>query len=703
MNDTIQELAAEIEQDLAAVHWKVRRHEIGRIVRAGDGVAYLRGAPSVRYGELLQKSDGLTALAFDLRRDEVGVLFLDSSEQVGAGDELRATGRVASVTVGDELLSRVIDALGRPLDDGPPIRAAEYWPVEREAPGVIERQPVREPMHTGTKVIDTLLPLGRGQRELILGDRATGKTAIALDAILAQRDSDVVCVYAAIGQRKASIAETVGLLRKFDALKQTVVVVAEADSPAGQQYLAPFTACTIGEYFMHQGRHALVVFDDLTKHADAYRRISLLLNRPPGREAYPPDIFYLHARLLERATRLHDALGGGSLTALPIASTQAGNIASYIPTNLISITDGQIYLDTRLFNEGQRPAVDVGLSVSRVGSKAQPQLLRADQRSAAALLAIARAGDVCPLRRGTGAGNASTAGARPPPARGLEATSPGAAVGGTRGGNAVRDSPGRLGCDRGGRRRPIPRRIGPTPAAARPRSAENAGNRRPAGRRQPQAARRDARRGKSRFPEGGRQMTLEATQHRRRAVGTIHDIVGAMRAIAAGRIQGAQRALASSHHYEDVVLRAILSLARDAARLPLFPPQRQVTLLLVMTSEQPLCGTFNQGVLSLAERRLHELREKGETRVVVVGHRGARHWIARGLTPDVIESAATSVLGLHDMVKRLAVLVDQQFAAGSLGELRTIYNRYQSISQQVPTEQQILPIDLERLRPRVRP
>ncbi len=266
--------------------------------------------------------------------------------------------------------------LGRPLDEGPSLQSTDYWPVERAAPGVVDRQPVREPMHTGIKVIDALLPLGRGQRELILGDRATGKTAIALDAILAQKSTGVVCVYAAIGQRKASIVETISLLQQHDALSHTILVAADADSPAGQQYLAPYTACTIGEYFMRQGRHALVVFDDLTKHADSYRRISLLLNRPPGREAYPPDIFYLHARLLERATRLHDRLGGGSLTALPLASTQAGNIASYIPTNLISITDGQIYLESRLFNEGQRPAVDVGLSVSRVGGKAQPRLLR---------------------------------------------------------------------------------------------------------------------------------------------------------------------------------------------------------------------------------------------------------------------------------------------------------------------------------------
>jgi F-type H+/Na+-transporting ATPase subunit alpha len=304
------------------------------------------------------------------------VLFLDPSAHVSAGDELRATGRVASVTVGQELLGRVVDALGRPLDGGPPFRAPIYQPVEREAPGVIDRQPVREPMHTGIKVIDALLPLGRGQRELILGDRATGKTSLALDAFLAQRGTDVVCVYAAIGLRKTNVTEVVETLRTTGVLPQAVVVAADADSPPGQQYLAPYAACTIGESFMSQGRHVLVVYDSLTNHADAYRRIALLLGRPPGREAYPPDVFYLHARLLERATRLHDRKGGGSLTALPIVTTQAGNISAYIPTNVISITDGQLYLDNHLFNEGVRPAVDVGLSVSRVGGKAQPKVLR---------------------------------------------------------------------------------------------------------------------------------------------------------------------------------------------------------------------------------------------------------------------------------------------------------------------------------------
>jgi F-type H+/Na+-transporting ATPase subunit alpha len=376
MLEETKQLGEVLREHLRKVHWQVHRREVGSILRTGDGVAYVRGLPSLRYGELLERADGLTALAFDLRAHEIGVIFLDPAEHVSAGDDLRATGRVASVPVGHELLGRVIDALGRPLDGGAPIRAQHYLPVEREARGIIDRQPVLEPMHTGTKVIDALLPLGRGQRELILGDRATGKTSIALDAILAQRDTGVLCIYAAIGQRNASVAETIELLRQQDALRYTTVVVADADAPAGQQYLAPYSACSIGEYFMEQGKHVLLIYDDLTKHADAYRRISLLLGRPPGREAYPPDVFYLHSRLLERATRLHDRLGGGSLTALPIATTQAGNISSYIPTNLISITDGQIYLDSRLFNEGLRPAVDVGLSVSRVGGKAQPPGLR---------------------------------------------------------------------------------------------------------------------------------------------------------------------------------------------------------------------------------------------------------------------------------------------------------------------------------------
>jgi F-type H+/Na+-transporting ATPase subunit alpha len=376
MNERLEQLGSEVRASLDALHWQVRHYEVGQIVSVGDGVGRVRGAPSVHYGELMQRADGLTGLAFDIRPHDVGVLFLDPSEHVSAGDELRATGRVASVAVGEELLGRVVDALGRPLDGGAQIRSRVYQPVEREAPGVIDRQPVREPMHTGIKVIDALLPLGRGQRELILGDRATGKTSLALDAIIAQKGTEVLCVYAEIRLRKTNVTEVVETLRTTEVLAQTVVVAATADSPPGQQYVAPYAACTIGESFMRQGRHVLVVYDSLTNHADAYRRIALLLERPPGREAYPADVFYLHARLLERATRLHDRLGGGSLTALPIVATQAGNISAYIATNVISITDGQLYLDNHLFNEGVRPAVDVGLSVSRVGGKAQPKVLR---------------------------------------------------------------------------------------------------------------------------------------------------------------------------------------------------------------------------------------------------------------------------------------------------------------------------------------
>lgn len=367
---------AAVREELDRIQWDVQHYETGRVRRAGDGVAHVQGLPSARYGELVRTTNGFTGMIFDIRPDELGVLFLDPSDQVSAGDEVLSTGQVAKVAVGPELLGRVVDVLGRPLDGGPLIYATVYRPMEREAPGVAERLPVHEPLQTGTKLIDALLPIGRGQRELILGDRSTGKTALALDAILAQRDTGVICVYAALGQRKSTVAEVVAMLQAHGALAYTIVVSADAAAPPGQQYLAPYAACSIAEYFMEQGRHALIIYDSLTAHADVYRRVSLLFERPPGREAYPADVFYLHARLLERATRLRGDLSGGSLTALPIADTQGGSISAYIPTNLISITDGQIILDSHLFNEGIRPAIDVGLSVSRVGGKAQPPILR---------------------------------------------------------------------------------------------------------------------------------------------------------------------------------------------------------------------------------------------------------------------------------------------------------------------------------------
>ena len=345
--------------------------EVGVVAQVGEGVARVKGLPSVRADELLAFEGGLRGMAFNLDPDGVGVMMLDDSERLEAGDEVHPTGRILDVPVGEAMLGRVVDALGRPLDDRGPVRAAGRRPVEREAPAIMDRAPVDTPLQTGIKVIDALIPVGRGQRELILGDRQTGKTALAVDTIINQRDADVVCVYCAIGQRNAAVASVIADLREYGAMPYTAVVVASGDEPPGLQFVAPYAATTIAEYFMEQGQDVLIVYDDLTRHARAYRELSLLLRRPPGREAYPGDIFYIHSRMLERSTHLDEEHGGGSLTALPIIETEAQNISAYIPTNLISITDGQIFLSPPLFQKGILPAVDVGRSVSRVGGKAQ--------------------------------------------------------------------------------------------------------------------------------------------------------------------------------------------------------------------------------------------------------------------------------------------------------------------------------------------
>jgi len=348
-----------------------RRGEIGRVLSSGDGIARVAGLPGARSQELLAFAGGLMGIAFNVDEDEIGCVLLGDDAQVFAGDTARRTGETVRTAVGDALIGRVIDPLGNPLDNGPEIKAERHEPIEREAPSILSRSPVVEPLAMGIKSIDSMIPIGRGQRELIVGDRSTGKTTIAIDAIINQASSGVLCVYVAIGQRASSVARFVDALRSRDALRHTVVVVADADSPPGMKFIAPYAGCTISEFFMHQGRDTLVVYDDLTKHAQTYREISLLLRRPPGREAYPGDIFFIHSRLLERATQLDEPYGGGSQTALPIVETQAQNIAAYVPTNLISITDGQIYLSPSLFHSGFLPAVDIGLSVSRVGGKTQ--------------------------------------------------------------------------------------------------------------------------------------------------------------------------------------------------------------------------------------------------------------------------------------------------------------------------------------------
>jgi F-type H+-transporting ATPase subunit alpha len=381
LQDTLEGWLPSARTEIEHYRSAARIEQIGRIERIGDGIATLSGLPDARLDELLRFADGTLGYAVDLRPDEIGCVLLGTAERLFAGDRVQATGQVLEVPVGEALLGRVVDPLGRPLDGGPEIAAQRFDPVERPAPEIVERELVTQPLATGILVIDALFPLGRGQRELIVGDRATGKTAIAVDTIINQRRSDVICIYVAVGQKSSSVKQVIEAVRRHGAFERCMFVIAEPELPAGLQWLAPFAGFTMGEYFRDRGGDVLAVIDDLTKHAATHRELALLLRHPPGREAYPGDIFYVHARLLERAAKLNAAQGGGSLTALPIAETQAGNLSAYIPTNLISITDGQFYLDAKLFHEGQKPAVDVGRSVSRVGGKTQPPALREVSRS----------------------------------------------------------------------------------------------------------------------------------------------------------------------------------------------------------------------------------------------------------------------------------------------------------------------------------
>jgi len=362
---------------LASASPDLEPRETGVVTEVERGIARVVGLPNVRADEVLKFAGNRRGFAFNLDPDEIGCVLLDEGEAIQAGTRVERTGRVLDTPVGDTLLGRIIDPIGRPLDDRPAFTGLERVPCEREPPAIMERAPVSVPLQTGIKAVDALIPIGRGQRELILGDRQTGKTAVAVDTIVNQRDTDVVCIYCAIGQRSTSIARLVAGLREHDAMAHTVVLIGADDAPPGLQFIAPYAATTIGEYFMERGRDVLIVYDDLTSHARAYRHVSLMLRRPPGREAYPGDIFYVHSRLLERATRLREEAGGGSLTALPIIETEAQNVSAYIPTNLISITDGQIYLSPTLFRKGILPAIDVGKSVSRVGGKAQLPAYRA--------------------------------------------------------------------------------------------------------------------------------------------------------------------------------------------------------------------------------------------------------------------------------------------------------------------------------------
>ncbi|MCL4491564.1 MAG: F0F1 ATP synthase subunit alpha [Nitrospirae bacterium] len=376
MEIKVEEISDYLKKQITDFERRVDVSEVGVVTSVGDGIARIYGLDNCMSSELLEFPNGIYGMALNLEEDTVGAVLFGEDNLIKEGDVAKRTGRIMSVPAGEEMVGRVINAIGQPIDGKGPINAKGSRIVDVVAPGIVDRQPVREPLQTGIKAIDAMIPVGRGQRELIIGDRQTGKTAIAIDAIINQKGGDVVCIYVAVGQKRASVARVVKTLEEYGAMEHTIVVSATASEPAPLQYIAPYTGCAIGEYFRDSGKHALIIYDDLSKQSTAYRQLSLILRRPPGREAFPGDVFYLHSRLLERAAKLSDELGGGSLTALPIIETQAGDVSAYIPTNVISITDGQIYLEPDLFYAGVRPAVNVGLSVSRVGSAAQTKAMK---------------------------------------------------------------------------------------------------------------------------------------------------------------------------------------------------------------------------------------------------------------------------------------------------------------------------------------
>lgn len=371
-----EEISTLIKQQIEQYQSDIQVVDVGTVIQVGDGIARVHGLEKCMSGELLEFSNGVVGMALNLEEDNVGVVIMGPYKGIKEGDQVKRTGRIMEVPVGEELLGRVVNSLGHPVDGNGPINTTKTRPIESPAPGVMDRKSVHEPMQTGIKAIDAMIPIGRGQRELIIGDRQTGKTTIAVDTIVNQKGNGVICIYVAIGQKQSTVRGLVETLRKHGALDYTIVVTASASEPAPLLYLAPYTGCSMGEYFMYNGKHVLIIYDDLTKQAAAYRELSLLLRRPPGREAYPGDVFYLHSRLLERAAKLSDEKGSGSMTALPFIETQAGDVSAYIPTNVISITDGQIFLESDLFYSGQRPAVNVGISVSRVGSSAQIKAMK---------------------------------------------------------------------------------------------------------------------------------------------------------------------------------------------------------------------------------------------------------------------------------------------------------------------------------------
>ena len=704
MDIRAEEITKIIREQLGGFAAGVDVSETGTVLTVGDGIARIHGLERCMAGELLELPHGVMALALNLEEDSVGVVLMGEHAEIKEGDQVKRTGRIMSVPVGDEMIGRVVNALGQPIDGKGPVATSNFNPVEVIAPGVVDRQPVREPLQTGIKAIDGMVPIGRGQRELIIGDRQTGKTAVALDTIINQKGKNVVCIYVAIGQKRSTVAQVVKTLEDFGAMDHTIVVSATASEPAPFLYIAPYAGCAIGEYFRDKGKHALCVYDDLSKHAASYREISLLLRRPPGREAYPGDVFYLHSRLLERAAKLNDKKGSGSLTALPIIETQAGDISAYIPTNVISITDGQIFLESDLFNSGIRPAINVGNSVSRVGGLGAGEGHEGRGRPPApGPRAVPRPRRLCHVRLRPRQGHAVDAGPRPAPGGDPEAEAVLAAAGGEADRDPLRGHqrlPGRLPGGGGPALRGGAVHLPRDPA---PRGAEgDRGEEGPEGR-----AHRQAEGGaagvRGRLPARDRGHGVEGLsatmpalvdiRRRIRSVKNTQQITKAMKMVSAAKLRRAQEAMFAARPYARKMLEVLGSMASRAkpdSHPLLAEHQGNRILVVIVTADKGLAGGFNSNIIRAAMQFL-EQRAGSELSVDVVGRR-ARDFFRRRDYRIRTEHVGIFQALRYPVAQEIARDLMRIYTANEVDEIYLVYNEFKSVIQQKITIERLLPI-----------
>ena len=718
-----EEIASVLKSQIENYQAEVEVDEVGTVLEVGDGIARIYGLRNCMAMEMLELPHGVTGLALNLEEENVGAVLLGEDTLIKEGDLVKRTGRVLQVPVGEAMVGRVVDPLGHPLDDKGPIETSEFRPIEFKAPGVVERQPVKEPLQTGIKAIDSMIPIGRGQRELIIGDRQTGKTSIIVDTIINQKGQDEICVYVAIGQKASTVMQVVQKLEEYGAMEYTIVVAATASASAPLKFLAPYAGAAMGEYFLYSGRHAVCFYDDLSKQADAYRQMSLLLRRPPGREAFPGDVFYLHSRLLERAVKLNDELGGGSLTAIPVIETQAGDVSAYIPTNVISITDGQIFLQSDLFYSGVRPAVNIGISVSRVGGNAQIKAmkqvagrLRIDLAQFRELQAFAQFGsDLDEATQAVaGARRAHDRGPQPGPLR------PHAGRG--TGGRDLRRQPGLHRRHRRRARRRVLR--GPARVPAQPgrrgageRSATRRSSRTRARRssatRSPRTTTRSSRRPPRRtwLSRGQRPRVASLRDIRRRiaSVQNTRKITKAMEMVAAAKLRRSQQRIEALRPYAGDMIEMMTDLATYSEAALNFAlmqerPEVRTVAVVAVTGDRGLAGAFNANVVRKALEIERGLRENGgvETRIVAVGRKGIGTLSFRGCR---IEKSWQGLSDRPDYADAQAIakyLIDQ-YMAGEVDRVRLVYNHFTSPIEQTLFDDVVLPVPREAVTDADRP